>query len=113
MGILRIAWRASKLVRCPICNSDHSCSATDEDIHFCWRTHHDVPGWIHLGDTRNGFGYFADTGRPNGQQHQPAAGASRNGAVRTAKKPAPQLTPAELSEYLRQHLAGAAERRTM
>ncbi len=115
MGSIRIAWRASKLVRCPICNSDHSCSATDEDIHFCWRTHHDVPGWVHLGDTRNGFGYFADTGRTGSEGGPALPGAVKPvvSARQSTRKPARRLSPAELSDLLRQHLAGAAERRTM
>ena len=50
--------RASKGRRCPVCRGDHSCSVAPDGLTFCWRTHEDVPGWVYLGDSRNGFGLF-------------------------------------------------------
>jgi hypothetical protein len=54
-----------------------------DGLTFCWRTHEDVPGWVYLGDSRNGFGLLRREGdgrRPSGRNG--TAGAP--GAARTS-----------------------------
>jgi hypothetical protein len=110
MNIVRIAWRASKLIRCPICGADHSCSATVDDLHFCWHTHHDVPGWVHVGQCRNGFQMFYPAGGTNGRAPPPRSNGRANG--RTA--PAPREAPAvNCAAYLEGHRANARELRLL
>jgi len=58
-----IARRASKATPCPVCGGDHSCSITEDGLHFCWRAHWPVAGWRHLGESTTGFGLF----RPDGE----------------------------------------------
>jgi hypothetical protein len=53
----------------------------EDDTIFCWRVRHDVPGWTHLKDTRNGFGWFVDNGRyaDDGTSWTPSTRGCRGG----------------------------------
>jgi hypothetical protein len=116
------------MIPCPICCGNHSCSATDDGLHFCWREHADVPGWVFLGACRNGFGMFRDTGRCGsgaacaGNGHGSGHGhgdGSRNGTAGTNGRAAhptptpPALSSAELTAYLRAHACHVRERRML
>jgi hypothetical protein len=119
VNILRIEWRANKLIRCPICNSDHGCSATADDLHFCWRTHNDVPGWVYLGACRNGCGMFRDTGRRGGgpASRRPPSGrqaahqTTHQGNGQAAADPPPPAV--DCAAYLKQYQANARELRLL
>jgi hypothetical protein len=69
-----IVWRATATSPCPICGGKDACSATQDDLFFCWRKHCDAEGWIYFKDTANGFGMLRDTGR-----------AHRNGIPKPAR----------------------------
>jgi hypothetical protein len=55
-----ITWTATARSRCPVCNSPSGCYTLEYGPRHCWRTHHDIPGWIHLGDDDNGFGMVVE-----------------------------------------------------
>jgi hypothetical protein len=73
-----ITWYAKPSSRCPICGGKEKCSATADGLYFCWRTHSDIPGWIHFKDSDNGFGVLRSTSddlpRPSRNGHAGCAG---------------------------------------
>lgn len=126
MGFIRIAWRASKLIPCPVCGGDHSCSATDEGLHFCWRVKWDTPYYRCVGVSRNGFGMHREAGAdptvgtPQRGKIGPANGMSADGhsdghvsGQRSPAKTRSPAAPADLSRLLRSHQAHAPERRQL
>lgn len=54
----------SKAKPCPLCNGNHACSFTKDGLRCCRRRHgEDVPGWIYLGETKNGtWGMYRQEG---------------------------------------------------
>jgi hypothetical protein len=98
---------------------------TDDDRIFCWRTHQDVPGYVYLGDTRNGFGMFMDTGRyadgavrmprkQEGSGQSPAGvnnsnGVKGNGVHDTNKKKPKSVPTLNWTAYLNENPANARE----
>ncbi len=56
-------FRATHAQRCPICHGTHSCSATDNGLHFCRRCHYvDQPGFRYLGEAAGGtWGMYRST----------------------------------------------------
>jgi hypothetical protein len=91
---------------------------TDTDLFFCWRTHQDVPGYVYLGDTRNGFGMLMDTGRyadgpswtPRKRERSQDSSASCNGDGHgTSKKRVKAAPHVNWLDHLNQHRANARE----
>jgi hypothetical protein len=85
---------------------------TEDDTIFCWRTHHDVPGFTHLKDVKGGWGMFVDNGRyaDNGASWTPGtkghrgsngtAGGHAPGQSRPKPAPAPAI---DWADYLDRH----------
>jgi hypothetical protein len=92
----KTAKRASSKARCPICRGTHSCSVTEDGLHFCWRTHDsNAFGWVYLEDTRNGFGMFRSAEDP---QCWLAALTEKEGrAARNGHAPTGQQAPAKFA----------------
>ena len=48
--------RHDKQNPCPICRHDHGCATTADGLIFCLRSHGDIPGYLCLGEARDGMG---------------------------------------------------------
>jgi hypothetical protein len=91
---------------------------TDADLFFCWRTHQDVPGYVYLGDTRNGFGMLMDMGRcadgaswtPRKRERSEDSSVSAKGDGHgTSKKRVKSALHVDWLDHLNQHRANARE----
>jgi hypothetical protein len=105
-----IGWRASEKQHCPICGGSHSCSATTDGLHFCWRVHHDILGWQYFADSRNGFGMFRSE-RGDGPAGQRGSTKATTNGVHTNGQPV--TPPKDFGAVLRGSLAGPYELRRL